>query len=73
MRVSIERGYHAPIQELMGRLQTSDPKLAVHHIIGCWFASNGCPGHAVTSATPSNQQSLQISDDEFIDLDLIEF
>jgi len=24
MRVSIERGYHAPIQELMGRLQTSD-------------------------------------------------
>jgi len=73
MRVSIERGYHAPIQELMGRLQTSDPKLAVHHIIGCWLASNGCSGHAIAPSTLPNQQSLQISDDEFIDLDLIEF
>ena len=73
MRVSIERGYHAPIQELLGRLQRSDPKLAVHHIIGCWLASNSCLGHAVAPSTLSSQQSLQISDDEFIDLDLIEF
>jgi hypothetical protein len=72
MRVSIERGFHAPIQQLMGQLQTDDPKLAIHHIIGCWLASNGCPGHAVASV-PSSSAMLPTStaDDEFADI--IEF
>ena len=47
MRVSIEKGYHSPIQELMERLQTDDPKLAVHHIIGCWIAANSKPAQAI--------------------------
>lgn len=67
MRVSIERGYHTPIKQLMGQLKTDDPKLAVHHIIGCWLASGGCPG-AVLSPSASqpvaNQQQLS-ADDEF--------
>jgi len=57
MRVSIEKGYHSPIQELMEKLQTDDPKLAVHHIIGCWIAANGyaLPAIAPAVETPSEQ------------------
>jgi hypothetical protein len=62
MRVSIEKGYHAPIQKLMGQLQTDDPKLAVHHIIGCWLAANGCSGHSVAASIATVQPA---SDDEF--------
>lgn len=65
MRVSIERGYHAPIEKLMSQLQTDDPKLAVHHIIGCWIAAGGCPGHAV-AAVPS--VVAQPNSDEFADI-----
>ncbi len=69
MRVSIEKGYHSPIQKLMGQLQTDDPKLAVHHIIGCWIAANGCPGHAI-ALTPNItvQQPAPSTDSEFADL-----
>lgn len=72
MRVSIERGYHTAIQQLMGQLQTDDPKLAVHHIIGCWLTSHGCSGHAV-AAVPSSPAptSTNTPDDEFADI--IEF
>ena len=66
MRVTIERGYHAPIQQLMEQLQTDDPKLAVHHIIGCWLSSRGCPGHSVASVPSSPAPVPTIPpDDEF--------
>lgn len=69
MRVSIERGYQPAIKELMRQLRTDDPKLAVHHVIGCWFASNGCPGHAVASIpTATEPLPSQLPTDEFSDI-----
>jgi hypothetical protein len=54
----------------MQQLQTDDPALAVNHVIGCWLASNGCPGHAIAlyrQASPSVSPAA----DEFADI--IEF
>jgi hypothetical protein len=64
MRISIQKGYHAPVQRLMRQLQTDDPALAVHHIIGCWLAAGSCPVSptaAPASATP--QQAITLDDD----------
>ena len=69
MRVSIPKGFHPPVQKLMQQLQTDDPTLAVNHIIGCWLASNGCPGRAIDS-TPQ-AVAVPPSADEFADI--IEF
>ncbi|NEQ33188.1 MAG: hypothetical protein F6K04_19685 [Leptolyngbya sp. SIO4C5] len=44
MRVSIEKGFQPLVREVMEQIRTEDPKLAVHHIIGCWSANQGCPG-----------------------------
>jgi hypothetical protein len=72
MRVSIPKGFHQPIQKLMQQLQTDDPALAVNHVIGCWLASNGCPGHAIATSTSSvHQPSVSPAADEFADI--IEF
>ena len=69
MRVSIEKGYHSPIQKLMEQLQTDDHKLAVHHIIGCWIAASGCSGHAISSGPSITvQQPVPSTDSEFADL-----
>lgn len=60
MRVSIEKGYHLPIQKLMEQLQTDDPRLAVHHIIGCWIAAKDLSTQAIapTLTTGASQAPL---------------
>jgi len=65
MRVSIEKGYHPSIQKLMEQLQTDDPKLAVHHIIGCWIAAKDLSTQAIapTLATGTNQAPLLTGDE----------
>ncbi|NEQ29838.1 MAG: hypothetical protein F6K04_02355 [Leptolyngbya sp. SIO4C5] len=40
----------------MQQLRTEDPKLAVHHIIGCWSANQGCSGIRSGSPVPALQQ-----------------
>lgn len=67
MRVSIPKGFHSPIQRLMQQLQTDDPALAVTHIVGCWLASNGCPGSSITQ----QPAAVPLDADEFSDV--IEF
>lgn len=64
MRINIERGYQPAIERLMDQLQTDDPKMAVHHIIGCWLIS-GCHRFP-TPQTGPNQ--LSISNDAEFDL-----
>jgi hypothetical protein len=59
MRVTIERGYQPTVKALMKKLQVSDPKLAVQHIIGCWLAG-GCTGSA-------SHKEDAVSTDEFSD------
>lgn len=66
MRVSIPKGYRAPIEKLMQQLQTDDPALAVNHIVGCWLASNGCPGAAISSNSSSSQPIAPA--DEYADI-----
>jgi len=69
MRISVPKGYRPAIEKLMSQLQTDDPALAVNHVIGCWLASNGCPGQAIAASTsPEHHHS---SSDEFADI--IEF
>lgn len=63
MRVSIPKGYRAPIEKLMSQLQTDDPALAVTHVIGCWLASNGCPGAAIPSNSSSSHPAIVLDDD----------
>lgn len=63
MRVSIPKGFHAPVQKLMQQLQTNDPALAVNHIIGCWLAAGGCPGTTSPTASSSGQSSIALGDD----------
>jgi len=65
MRVSIEKGYHPPIQKLMKQLQTDDPKLAVHHIIGCWIATKDLSVQAIapTLTTGASQAPLLTGDE----------
>jgi len=65
MRVSIEKGYHPSIQKLMEQLQTDDPKLAVHHIIGCWIATKDLSTQAIapTLVTGTNQAPLLTGDE----------
>lgn len=65
MRVSIPKGYRVPIEKLMSQLQTDDPALAVNHIVGCWIAAGGCPGHGVAAAPNVANQSTA---DEFADI-----
>lgn len=71
MRVSIPKGYHAPIERLMAQLQTDDPALAVIHIVGCWLASGGCPGQAIGSTSevsPTGEKTAAADDlDDIID------
>ena len=72
MRISIPKGFHAPVQKLMQQLQTDDPALAVNHIIGCWLAANSCPSRAIAAATSAaHPPSLSATADEFADI--IEF
>jgi hypothetical protein len=65
MRITIEKGYQPRIKELMATLQTDDPKLAVHHIIGCWLAANGCSGHSVAAGVGAIATVQPASNDEF--------
>ena len=53
MRITIEKGYQPLVQEVMARIRTEDPKIAVYHIIGCWAAS-GCQGMTAEQATSSS-------------------
>ena len=62
MRVTIPAGYRAAVHKLMQQLQTDDPALAVNHILGCWFAANGCSGQAIEQPAPIEQLD---SDDDF--------
>ena len=72
MRISIPKGFHAPVQKLMQQLQTDDPALAVNHIIGCWLAANSCPSRAIAASTSTTHPpSLSPAADEFADI--IEF
>jgi len=65
MRVSISKGYQSYIEELMGRLKTDDPKLAVEHIIGCWIAAMDLPTQAIapTLTTGASQAPLLTGDE----------
>ena len=62
MRVSIERGYQPAIEKLMSQLETDDPKLAVHHIIGCWISSRG---DTVQPSNAPEQSPSSVSVDDF--------
>ncbi|MFE4108556.1 hypothetical protein [Almyronema epifaneia] len=61
MRVNIEKGYHSLIYELMEKLKTDDPKLAVHHIIGCWAMNQGCPGTQTASKVEPPESADEFS------------
>lgn len=59
MHISIDQGFHAPIERLMQQLQTDDPKLAVQHIIGCWLIAQGAaPQPALPTDEPSASEVL---------------
>ena len=62
MRITIEKGYQPLVQEVMARIRTEDPKIAVYHIIGCWAAS-GCQG--ITAAEPTASTVTESALDEF--------
>lgn len=65
MRITIEKGYQPLVQEVMARIRTEDPKIAVYHIIGCWAAS-GCQG-----ITPSQQTAQTVAGTDSQDFDSI--
>lgn len=65
MRVSIERGYHHHVKAVMDQLKTDDPKLAIHHIIGCWVASQGCSGIGTQSRTAAPTSPKVIDETDF--------
>ena len=62
MRITIEKGYQPLVQEVMARIRTEDPKIAVYHIIGCWAAS-GCQG--MTTDQPTSSTVTESGLDEF--------
>ncbi|MFG6105379.1 hypothetical protein U2F10_24205 [Leptothoe sp. EHU-05/26/07-4] len=39
MRVSIDKGFDPLIKKVMANIQTTEPRLAVQHIIGLWAES----------------------------------
>lgn len=39
MRVSIDKGFDPLIKKVMAKIQTTEPRLAVQHIIGLWAES----------------------------------
>ena len=63
MRITIDKGFRPLIQEVMQQIGTTDPKLAVNHIIGSWAASR-------QAAQPPEDSvaSTDIEDDEFSEL-----
>ncbi|HEY9879614.1 MAG TPA: hypothetical protein V6D29_14245 [Leptolyngbyaceae cyanobacterium] len=65
MRVSIERGYQHHVQAVMEKLKTDDPKLAIHHIIGCWVTNQGCGGLHTNPQTSTPTAQTAINEDNF--------
>ncbi|NET39248.1 MAG: hypothetical protein F6K19_45965 [Cyanothece sp. SIO1E1] len=51
----------------MRTIQTDDPKLAVHHIIGSWAAGQTCPGAQVSPSLQVNQEVINDDIDALVD------
>lgn len=61
MRVSIEKGFQPLIKQVMQQIQTTDPKLAINHIIGSWAAGQQrlpLMGSAPAAVTPQQEDDF---------------
>ena len=66
MRVSIDKGFDPLIKKVMAKIQTTEPRLAVQHIIGLWAESQK---QMVDSDGHVDKDKLEEALDE-MDLDL---
>ncbi|EKV02355.1 hypothetical protein Lepto7375DRAFT_4582 [Leptolyngbya sp. PCC 7375] len=65
MRITIDKGFQPLIREVMAKIHTDDPRLALNHIISTWAM-----GQQTNPTLPSPPQQAQVTelDDEFSQL-----